>query len=100
MILSFEQVLGKLLIARRGFHGDCARGQIVSDSRKVLPGDIFVAIPGTVSDGHNYIDAAIQALSHTPLPDLVIIGRLKRKKLALKDEITRVEDYLTPDIIA
>ncbi|NCC94041.1 MAG: hypothetical protein EOM10_12290 [Opitutae bacterium] len=61
MILSFEQVLGKLLIARRGFHGNAGRGRIVNDSRKVLPGDIFVAIPGTVSDGHNYIDAAIRA---------------------------------------
>ncbi len=61
MILSFEQVLGKLLIARRGFHGDSARGRVVNDSRKVLPGDIFVAIPGTISDGHNFIDAAIRA---------------------------------------
>ena len=61
MILSFERVLGELLIARRGFHGDSARGRVVNDSRKVLPGDIFVAIPGTVSDGHNYIDAAIKA---------------------------------------
>ncbi|MBS1372123.1 MAG: UDP-N-acetylmuramoyl-L-alanyl-D-glutamate--2,6-diaminopimelate ligase [Lentisphaeria bacterium] len=61
MILSFEKVLGELLIARRGFHGNSARGRVVNDSRKVLPGDIFVAIPGTVSDGHNYIDAAIRA---------------------------------------
>lgn len=61
VILSFERVLGELLIARRGFHGDSARGRVVNDSRKVLPGDIFVAIPGTVSDGHKYIDAAIKA---------------------------------------
>lgn len=61
MILSFENVLGELLIARRGFHGNSARGRVVNDSRKVLPGDVFVAIPGTVSDGHNYIDAAIRA---------------------------------------
>ena len=53
MILSFEKVLGELLIARRGFHGDQARGRVVNDSRRVLPGDVFVAIPGTVSDGHN-----------------------------------------------
>ena len=49
---------------------------------------------------HGDLDAAIQALSSSPLPDLVMIGRLKRKKLALKDEITRVEDYPDPDIIA
>ena len=29
-----------------------------------------------------------------------MIGRLKRKKLALKDEIARIEDFLNPDIIA
>lgn len=49
---------------------------------------------------HADFDAAIHALSATPMPDLLLIGRLKRKKLALKDEISRVESYLTPDIIA
>jgi hypothetical protein len=49
---------------------------------------------------HADLDAAIQALALTPLPDLVVIGRLKRKKLALKDEMARVEDFLNPDIIA
>lgn len=49
---------------------------------------------------HADLDAAIQALALTPLPDLIVIGRLKRKKLALKDEIARIEDYLNPDIIA
>jgi hypothetical protein len=49
---------------------------------------------------HADLDAAIQALSASPLPDLVVIGRLKRKKLGLKDEIARIEDFLNPDIIA
>ena len=49
---------------------------------------------------HSDLDAAIQALSGTRVPDLAVIGRLKRKKLLMKDEIVRVEDYLTPDIIA
>lgn len=49
---------------------------------------------------HADFDAAIQALAAAPLPDLIVIGRLKRKKLAIKDEIARIEDYLTPDIIA
>jgi len=49
---------------------------------------------------HADLDAAIQALSATPLPDMMLIGRLKRRKLSLKDEITRLEDLLTPDIIA
>lgn len=49
---------------------------------------------------HADLDAAIHALTVTPVPDLIIIGRLKRKKLALKDEIARIEDFLNPDIIA
>lgn len=49
---------------------------------------------------HADLDAAVQAIALSPLPDMLLIGRLKRKKLALKDEITRIEDMLTPDIIA
>jgi hypothetical protein len=49
---------------------------------------------------HADLDAAIQAVALSPLPDMMLIGRLKRKKLALKDEIFRVEEELTPDILA
>ncbi|MFA5600510.1 MAG: TIGR02444 family protein [Phenylobacterium sp.] len=49
---------------------------------------------------HADLDAAVQAMAAVPLPDLLAIGRLKRKKLQLKDEIARIEDLLTPDIIA
>ena len=55
---------------------------------------------GELRQDHADFDAAIQALAIAPLPDMMLIGRLKRKKLALKDEIARIEDYLTPDIIA
>jgi len=53
-----------------------------------------------VRQDHADMDTIIHALSHSPLPDMMLIGRLKRKKLALKDEISRIEDLLTPDIIA
>ena len=49
---------------------------------------------------HSDLDAAVQALALAPLPDMMVIGRLKRKKLALKDEIARIRELLTPDIIA
>jgi hypothetical protein len=49
---------------------------------------------------HADLDAAVQAIALSPLPDMLLIARLKRKKLALKDEIARIEDHLTPDIIA
>ncbi|MBS0333782.1 MAG: DUF465 domain-containing protein [Proteobacteria bacterium] len=49
---------------------------------------------------HADLDAAVQAISLSPLPDMLLVARLKRKKLALKDEIVRIEDQLNPDIIA
>ena len=49
---------------------------------------------------HADLDAAVQALSATPLPDMLLIARLKRKKLKLKDELAGIEDQLNPDIIA
>jgi UDP-N-acetylmuramoyl-L-alanyl-D-glutamate--2,6-diaminopimelate ligase len=33
---------------------------VVFDSRKVVPGSLFVAVKGTVTDGHDYIDKAIK----------------------------------------
>lgn len=54
----------------------------------------------SISLDHSDLDAAIQALMLAPLPDMMVISRLKRKKLVLKDEIERLKDQLTPDIIA
>jgi hypothetical protein len=51
-------------------------------------------------EDHKDLDDAIQALELRYQPDMLQIARLKRKKLALKDEIGRLEDQLTPDIIA
>jgi len=49
---------------------------------------------------HADLDAAVQAIAISPVPDMLLIARLKRKKLKLKDEIARIEDQLNPDIIA
>jgi UDP-N-acetylmuramoyl-tripeptide--D-alanyl-D-alanine ligase len=34
---------------------------VTFDSREVGPGDLFVAMPGTVHDGHKFVDAAFKA---------------------------------------
>lgn len=49
---------------------------------------------------HRDLDEAIQALIAAAHPDQLRIVRLKKQKLALKDQIARIEDQLTPDIIA
>jgi hypothetical protein len=49
---------------------------------------------------HRDLDAEIVAFENAPHPDQLQIKRLKKRKLALKDQIMAVEDKLLPDIIA
>ena len=49
---------------------------------------------------HRDLDAAIAALHDSPGSDLVQVQRLKKRKLYLRDRIRRIEDQITPDIIA
>ena len=49
---------------------------------------------------HQDLDAAVAALAAQPLPDQLRLARLKRRKLALRDQIAELEDQLMPDIIA
>jgi hypothetical protein len=48
---------------------------------------------------HRDLDLAISVLVEKAI-DQLAVKRLKKKKLLLKDQITRFEDELTPDIIA
>jgi hypothetical protein len=49
---------------------------------------------------HRDLDAAIDALTGAGSQDQLQIARLKKRKLLLRDQISMIEDYLTPDIIA
>ncbi|WP_347267112.1 DUF465 domain-containing protein [Paracoccus sp. (in: a-proteobacteria)] len=49
---------------------------------------------------HRDLDEAITALSSQSLTHSLTLQRLKKQKLALRDRIARLEDDLTPDIIA
>lgn len=49
---------------------------------------------------HRDLDAAIAALQDLPGADVIQVQRLKKRKLYLRDQITFIEDQLTPDIIA
>jgi hypothetical protein len=49
---------------------------------------------------HRALDEEIVALEGDSAADQLLIRRLKKKKLALKDQITKIEDQLLPDIIA
>ena len=49
---------------------------------------------------HRDLDAAIDALTAAGSIDQLQIARLKKRKLRLKDQISQLEDYLIPNIIA
>jgi len=53
---------------------------------------------------HRDLDVAIDALSGAStggiIGDQLQVARLKKRKLKLKDQISMLEDYLIPDIIA
>jgi hypothetical protein len=49
---------------------------------------------------HRQLDEEIVALESSGVADQLVIRRLKKRKLVIKDRITAIEDQLTPDIIA
>lgn len=49
---------------------------------------------------HSDLNAAIDTLTESKVADRMLIQRLKKRKLALKDRIVQLENILLPDIIA
>ncbi|RYF92598.1 MAG: DUF465 domain-containing protein [Caulobacteraceae bacterium] len=49
---------------------------------------------------HQDLNAAVEALGLMPTPDQLQIARLKKQKLVLRDQITKLENMLTPDLLA
>jgi len=49
---------------------------------------------------HRELDESITQMMHDGAKDLLSLTRLKKQKLALRDEIAQVERLVYPDIIA
>ena len=49
---------------------------------------------------HRDLDDVIERLAEHPPVDQLRLQRLKKRKLMLKDQIARIADEITPDIIA
>jgi hypothetical protein len=49
---------------------------------------------------HADLDSAIQTLQASGVADQMLVQRLKKRKLGLKDRIVQLENLLIPDIIA
>jgi UDP-N-acetylmuramoyl-L-alanyl-D-glutamate--2,6-diaminopimelate ligase len=75
---------------------------IDSDSRSVTPGSLFVAIPGLRSDGHRFIDAAVERgaaavvaerLPGTPIDPSTPVIVVGDSRLALSDLAAAFNDH-------
>jgi hypothetical protein len=53
-----------------------------------------------VRQEHEDLEAAVAALEAAPQPDQLRIARIKKRKLLLRDQIAKLENQLTPDLIA
>lgn len=53
-----------------------------------------------VAQEHRDLDTAIARLTADPAQDELQLRRLKRRKLLLKDQITRLMRQLDPDVLA
>lgn len=72
----------------------------MSNSEKLNRNEVLRIELATLRQEHEDLDHAIDALHGTVNPDQLRLQRMKRQKLALKDQIRRLEDEITPDIIA
>lgn len=55
-----RDILSKAGVENISGNEDVAVANVVFNSRKVQPGDVFVAVSGTQVDGHRFIDSAIR----------------------------------------
>jgi hypothetical protein len=49
---------------------------------------------------HHDLDASIARLEENPPPDELVLRRLKKRKLQLKDRIASIERQIGPDLLA
>ncbi|MCV2866424.1 YdcH family protein [Albidovulum sediminicola] len=62
--------------------------------------DVLRVNLGVLKTEHRDLDEAIHLMEESGRADQLTLRRLKKQKLNLKDRIARIEDLLTPDIIA
>lgn len=86
---------------RLGYLEDWGNGlTAMSKAREMDTEDVLRVELEVLKTEHRDLDAAITALAERAVSDQLTISRLKKQKLSLKDKISRIEDKLTPDIIA
>ena len=81
-------------LGRIGYYAVCFLSDTMSPKEM-----LHVRLNG-LKKNHGDLDLAIEALNKINTSDQLSVRRLKKEKLKVKDEIKRLKDKLTPDIIA
>lgn len=68
-------------------------------NRPLTPADIdsYEARLKALIMEHRDLDQVIEHLTQNPPPDQLLVPRLKKRKLQLRDQIWEIESLLTPD---
>jgi len=72
----------------------------MNSSAKMDEADVLLVKLEVLRREHRDLDEAIHAVQERANADMLLLKRLKKQKLLLKDRISRLEDRATPDIIA
>lgn len=88
--MKLSQLLEEIQSVRIQGNGDPEICDVVYDSRKAVPGCVFVCLKGFETDGHKYAEdaaqkgaAAIVLSDEVPLPDSVIVMKTDDTRVAL-----------------
>ena len=77
-MINLKEILWKVAIEAVNGSTDVAIEKMEFDSRKVSENDVFIAIRGTISDGHDFIDTAINkgaiAIICDTFPQIIVAG--------------------------
>jgi UDP-N-acetylmuramoyl-L-alanyl-D-glutamate--2,6-diaminopimelate ligase len=77
-VINLKEILWKVAIEAVNGSTDVAIEKMEFDSRKISENDVFIAIRGTISDGHDFIETAINkgaiAIICDTFPEIIISG--------------------------
>ncbi len=77
-MINLKEILWKVAIEAVNGSTDVAIEKMEFDSRKIAENDVFIAIRGTISDGHDFIETAINkgaiAIICDTFPEIIVTG--------------------------
>jgi UDP-N-acetylmuramoyl-L-alanyl-D-glutamate--2,6-diaminopimelate ligase len=77
-VINLKEILWKVAIEAVNGSTDLAIEKMEFDSRKISENDVFIAIRGTISDGHDFIETAIHkgaiAIICDTFPEIIVTG--------------------------